>query len=124
MTIHDSTTLALPVLQGLREARKLEQGALYLYVGNGVRAQVEAIVIETFKVFKNEVENQLRKTIKALQSDQGGEYISKEFKDYLKGCVIDYDLESVACILNMVPTKKVDKTPYELWYGKVPNFSY
>ncbi|GKC94509.1 retrotransposon protein, putative, ty1-copia subclass [Tanacetum coccineum] len=35
--------LALPVLQGLRGARKLEQGALYLYVGNGVRAQVEAI---------------------------------------------------------------------------------
>ncbi|GKA35627.1 retrotransposon protein, putative, ty1-copia subclass [Tanacetum coccineum] len=29
--------------QGLREARMLEQGALYLYVGNGVRAQVEAI---------------------------------------------------------------------------------
>ncbi|GJW04795.1 retrotransposon protein, putative, ty1-copia subclass [Tanacetum coccineum] len=29
--------------QGLRGARKLEQGALYLYVGNGVRAQVEAI---------------------------------------------------------------------------------
>nr|GEV88974.1 hypothetical protein [Tanacetum cinerariifolium] len=27
----------------LRGARKLEQGALYLYVGNGVRAQVEAI---------------------------------------------------------------------------------
>ncbi|GJR96763.1 retrotransposon protein, putative, ty1-copia subclass [Tanacetum coccineum] len=22
------------------------------------------------------------------------------------------------------PTKKVDKTPYELWYGKVPNLSY
>ncbi|GKB75839.1 retrotransposon protein, putative, ty1-copia subclass, partial [Tanacetum coccineum] len=29
--------------QGLRGARKLEQEALYLYVGNGVRAQVEAI---------------------------------------------------------------------------------
>ncbi|GJU68028.1 retrotransposon protein, putative, ty1-copia subclass [Tanacetum coccineum] len=28
---------------GLRGARKLKQGALYLYVGNGVRAQVEAI---------------------------------------------------------------------------------
>ncbi|GJT66290.1 retrotransposon protein, putative, ty1-copia subclass [Tanacetum coccineum] len=28
---------------GFREARKLKQGALYLYVGNGVRAQVEAI---------------------------------------------------------------------------------
>ncbi|GJW27395.1 retrotransposon protein, putative, ty1-copia subclass [Tanacetum coccineum] len=35
----------------------------------------------------------------------------------------DYALES-ARILNMVPTKKVDKTPYELWYGKVPNLSY
>ncbi|GJZ83584.1 hypothetical protein Tco_0648757 [Tanacetum coccineum] len=29
--------------QGFREARKLKQGALYLYVGNGVRAKVEAI---------------------------------------------------------------------------------
>ncbi|GJV89095.1 hypothetical protein Tco_1533033 [Tanacetum coccineum] len=30
----------------------------------------------------------------------------------------------VARILNMVSTKKVDKTPYELRYGKVPNLSY
>nr|GEY00594.1 hypothetical protein [Tanacetum cinerariifolium] len=36
----------------------------------------------------------------------------------------DYALESTALILNMVPTKKVDKTPYELWHGKVPNLSY
>ncbi|GKG27220.1 retrotransposon protein, putative, ty1-copia subclass, partial [Tanacetum coccineum] len=36
----------------------------------------------------------------------------------------DYALESSTRILNMVPTKKVDKTPYELWYGKVPNLSY
>ncbi|GJT85766.1 retrotransposon protein, putative, ty1-copia subclass [Tanacetum coccineum] len=41
-------------------------------------------VFETFKVFKNEVENQLGKTIKAIRSDRGGEYISQEFKDYLK----------------------------------------
>ncbi|GKB38525.1 retrotransposon protein, putative, ty1-copia subclass [Tanacetum coccineum] len=122
-------------------------------------------VFETFKVFKNEVENQLGKTIKALQSDRGGEYISQEFKDYLKACEIfqqrtppytpqhnrvsekrnrtlldmvrsmmnlttqplsfwDYALESTTRILNMVPTKQVDKTPYELWYGKVPNLSY
>ncbi|GJR38489.1 retrotransposon protein, putative, ty1-copia subclass [Tanacetum coccineum] len=59
-------------------------------------------VFETFKVFKNEVENQLGKTIKAIRSDQ----------------------ESATRILNMVPTKKVDKTPYELCYGKVPNLSY
>ncbi|GKA21841.1 retrotransposon protein, putative, ty1-copia subclass, partial [Tanacetum coccineum] len=36
----------------------------------------------------------------------------------------DYALESATRILNMVPTKKVDKTPYELWYEKVPNLSY
>ncbi|GJY56499.1 retrotransposon protein, putative, ty1-copia subclass [Tanacetum coccineum] len=36
----------------------------------------------------------------------------------------DYALESATRILNTVPTKKVDKTPYELWYGKVPNMSY
>ncbi|GJY97242.1 putative RNA-directed DNA polymerase [Tanacetum coccineum] len=95
-------------------------------------------VFETFKVFKSEVENQLGKTIKAIRSDRGGEYISQEFKDYLKACGIvqqltppytpqhngDYALESAARILNMVPTKKVDKTPYELWHGKVPNLSY
>ncbi|GJR52181.1 retrotransposon protein, putative, ty1-copia subclass [Tanacetum coccineum] len=182
--------------QGFREARKLKQGVLYLYMGNGVRSQVEAIgsydlvlpnglvicldnchytrgvvllhrlvenddesfdqcvsclsgkmtrksflhrleratdllgiihtdvcgplrhvsrqgasyfisftddynrygyvyllkhkhkVFETFKVFKNEVENQLGKTIKALRSDRGGEYISQKFKDYLKACGI------------------------------------
>ncbi|GJY71429.1 retrotransposon protein, putative, ty1-copia subclass [Tanacetum coccineum] len=131
--------------EGFREARKLKQGALYLYVGNGVRAQVEAIgsydlVFPNglFKVVKNEVENRPEKTTKAFQSDQGGEYISQEFKDYLKACGIvqqltppytpqhngDYALESATRILNMVPTKKVDKTPYELWYGKVPNLSY
>nr|GEU68542.1 hypothetical protein [Tanacetum cinerariifolium] len=42
----------------------------------------------TFKVFKNEVENQLGKTIKALRLDQGGKYISQEFKDYLETCGI------------------------------------
>ncbi|GJU66512.1 retrotransposon protein, putative, ty1-copia subclass [Tanacetum coccineum] len=90
-------------------------------------------VFETFKVFKNEVENQLGKTIKALRSDRGGEYISQEFKDYLKACGIVQHLtppytpqhngmseKRNNTLLNM----KADKTPYELWYGKVPNLSY
>nr|GFC51033.1 retrotransposon protein, putative, Ty1-copia subclass [Tanacetum cinerariifolium] len=90
-----------------------------------------------------------------IRSDCGGEYISQEFKDYLKACGIvqqltppytpqhngvyerrnrtllnmvrsmmslatlplsfwDYALESATRILNMVPTKKVDKTQYKL----------
>nr|GFA89632.1 hypothetical protein [Tanacetum cinerariifolium] len=68
-----------------------------------------------FKVFKAKVELQLGKKIKALRSDRGGEYLSQDFKDYLKSAVR---------ILNMVPTKKVDKTPFEIWHGKVPNLSY
>ncbi|GJT18478.1 retrotransposon protein, putative, ty1-copia subclass [Tanacetum coccineum] len=45
-------------------------------------------VFEIFKVFKNKVENQLGKTIKALRLDRGGKYIIQEFKDYLKACGI------------------------------------
>nr|GEX18039.1 hypothetical protein [Tanacetum cinerariifolium] len=36
----------------------------------------------------------------------------------------DYTLETAARILNMVPTKKVDKTPYEIWHGQAPKLSY
>ncbi|GJT55625.1 retrotransposon protein, putative, ty1-copia subclass [Tanacetum coccineum] len=36
----------------------------------------------------------------------------------------DYALETAARILNMVPTKKVDKTPYEVWHGQSPKLSY
>ncbi|GJV60935.1 retrotransposon protein, putative, ty1-copia subclass [Tanacetum coccineum] len=35
-----------------------------------------------------------------------------------------YALETAAHILNMVPTKKVDRTPYEIWHGKAPKLSY
>ncbi|GJY63306.1 hypothetical protein Tco_0464766 [Tanacetum coccineum] len=35
-----------------------------------------------------------------------------------------YALESAARILNMVPTKKVNKTPYEIWHRKISNLSY
>ncbi|GKF40630.1 hypothetical protein Tco_0123972, partial [Tanacetum coccineum] len=35
--------LAGLVLQGLRESMKLKHGALSLYVGNGIRAAIEAI---------------------------------------------------------------------------------
>ena len=35
-----------------------------------------------------------------------------------------YALETDAFLLNKVPTKSVDKTPYEIWHGKKPNLSY
>ncbi|XP_022864792.1 uncharacterized protein LOC111384708 [Olea europaea var. sylvestris] len=39
--------------------------------------------LEKFKEFQTEVEKQLGKSIKALRSDQGDEYLSQEFKVYL-----------------------------------------
>ncbi|GKD90050.1 retrotransposon protein, putative, ty1-copia subclass [Tanacetum coccineum] len=45
-------------------------------------------VFETFKVFKNEVENQLGKKIKAIRSDRGGEYLSHKFVNHMKSCGI------------------------------------
>ncbi|GKG00270.1 hypothetical protein Tco_0301960 [Tanacetum coccineum] len=35
-----------------------------------------------------------------------------------------YTLESAARILKMVSTKKVERTPYEIWHGKAPKLSY
>nr|GFB22463.1 hypothetical protein [Tanacetum cinerariifolium] len=72
------------------------QGASYFIISTDIYSRYGYVyllkhkheVFETFKVFKNEVENQLGKTIKALRSDRGGEYISQEFKDYLKACGI------------------------------------
>ena len=37
---------------------------------------------EKFRQFKSETEKQLGKTIKAFQSDWGGEYLSREFLDF------------------------------------------
>ena len=45
---------------------------------------------EKFKLFKNEVQNQLGKNIKTLRSDRGGEYLSQNFDDHLK----DYGIVS------------------------------
>ena len=100
-----------------------------------------------------------------LHSNRGGEYLSTEFLDYLKECVIvsqltpprtpqlngvaerrnltlldmvcsmmsraslpisfwGYALETTIHIFNLVPTKKVSKTPHEMWTGKVANLDH
>ena len=120
---------------------------------------------EKFKEFKNEVQNQLGKSIKTLRSDRGGEYLSQEFDDYLKECGIisqltppatpqwngvserrnrtlldmvrsmmsqadlpisfwGHTLETTAFTLNCVPSKSIQKTPYEIWIGKRPSLSF
>nr|GEX07381.1 hypothetical protein [Tanacetum cinerariifolium] len=89
-------------------------------------------VFETFKVFQKEVENQLGKTIKLLRSDHR-ERRNRTLLDMVRSMMSqttlpksfwDYAIETAAHILNMVPTKKVEKTPYEIWHGQDPKLSY
>ena len=51
----------------------------YVYL---MRHKSEAF--EKFKEFRHEVEKQIGKPIKVLRSDRGGEYLSRDFLDYLK----------------------------------------
>ena len=55
----------------------------YIYL---IKQKLETF--EKFKEFKQEVENQLGRKINMLRSNQGGEYLSIEFHDYLKECGI------------------------------------
>nr|GEV58286.1 hypothetical protein [Tanacetum cinerariifolium] len=97
-------------------------------------------VFETFKVFQKEVE---------INSDHGiiahrtPPYIPQhnEVSDRRNRTPLDmvrsmmsqttlpksfwnYALETAASIINMVPTKKFEKTPYEVWHGQAPKLSY
>jgi transposase InsO family protein len=118
-----------------------------------------------FKTYKVEVENQLKRKIKRLRSDRGGEYFSGDFSDF---CVehgiihertlsyspqfnevaerknptltdlVNAMLETsglskewwgeatlTAChVLNNVPTKNKEITPFKEWEKKKLNISY
>ncbi|KAK1426395.1 hypothetical protein QVD17_15066 [Tagetes erecta] len=43
---------------------------------------------EMFKVFQDEVQNQLKRTIEVLRSDRGGEYLNDAFQEHLRSCAI------------------------------------
>ncbi|KAG8485844.1 hypothetical protein CXB51_019240 [Gossypium anomalum] len=153
-------------VQGLQRSRTLARGDVDLRVRNGARVAALAArggfhyfitftddfsryeyvylichkleALEKFKEFKNEVQNQLGKTIKTLRSDRGGEYSSLEFDDLLEKCGIvlqltppgtpqwngGHALETTAFTLNRVPSKSVQKTPYKMWTGKRPSMSF
>nr|KAJ0185882.1 hypothetical protein LSAT_V11C900464960 [Lactuca sativa] len=92
-------------LEGLKNARELRDGDLELHIGNETRVAIKAIgkyylllpnvdlehkneAFNVFKVFQNELHNQLGKKIKTIRSDRGGEYLSYEFDEHVKNCGI------------------------------------
>ncbi|GKA65283.1 zinc finger, CCHC-type containing protein [Tanacetum coccineum] len=92
---------------------------------------------DTFKEFKNSIENELRTTLKMLRTDRGGEFTSNEFMLYCKENGIARQLTApyspqqngvveavrhAIYILNSVPTKALeDITPYEAIKQRKPN---
>nr|GEV91010.1 retrotransposon protein, putative, Ty1-copia subclass [Tanacetum cinerariifolium] len=71
-------------------------------------------VFETFKVFQNEVENQLDKKIKAIRSNRGGEYLSHEFVNHMKSCGIVSQLTLPYAPQHNEVTKRRNKTLHDM----------
>ncbi|CAL9078820.1 unnamed protein product, partial [Musa textilis] len=57
----------------------------FLRYGHVYLIKYKSEAFEKFKKYKNEVKNQTGKSIKALRSDRGCEYLSTEFTQFLKG---------------------------------------
>ncbi|KAL0407710.1 UNVERIFIED_CONTAM: Retrovirus-related Pol polyprotein from transposon TNT 1-94 [Sesamum radiatum] len=131
---------------------------------NLVSGSLKDEALEAFKLYKNEVENQLSKTIKAVRSDRGGEYgapfeefcskfgiihqttapyspqsngiaerKNRTLKEMMNAMLINSGLPqnlwgeailSANHILNKVPHKDKNETPYELWKGHKPSYKY
>ncbi|GJU69636.1 retrotransposon protein, putative, ty1-copia subclass [Tanacetum coccineum] len=90
-------------------------------------------VFETFKVFQNEVGNQLGKKIKAIRSDRGGKYPSHEFVNHMNSYGIISQItppytpqhnEASERRNRTLLDMKVERTPYEIWHGKASKLSY
>ncbi|KAK8572872.1 hypothetical protein V6N12_028912 [Hibiscus sabdariffa] len=130
-----------------------------------VGASVSGIYVIDVNMSTSTSWNQQGKSIKALRSDRGGEYLSQDFDELLKECGIishltppgtpqwngvserrnrtlldmvrsmmshsdlstsfwGHALETTAFTLNRVPSKSVQKMPYEMWTRKRPNMSF
>ncbi|GJZ47510.1 zinc finger, CCHC-type containing protein [Tanacetum coccineum] len=115
--------------KGFKRSRKLKPGALSLYIGNGQRVAVEAIGSYDL-CFPSGLVIVLHNCHYAPSITRGVISVSRLYgslhvsQTTLPKSFWDYALKSATHILNMVPTKKVEKTPYELWYGQAPKLSY
>ncbi|GKB72421.1 retrotransposon protein, putative, ty1-copia subclass [Tanacetum coccineum] len=61
------------------------------------------------------------KRIEKLQHDR---LLNSTDLKAFENAFLDYTLETAECILNMVLTKKVEKTPYEVWHRQALKMSY
>ncbi|GJU39005.1 zinc finger, CCHC-type containing protein [Tanacetum coccineum] len=132
------------------ELYSFPKSALDLYVGNGNRVAVEAIRSfdltlpsgmkritklqhdgllestddESFDVCVFCISGKMERKPFTHGSERTDDLLGLIYSDVCGSFRTTSREDSVAPILNMVSTKKVNKTPYEIWHGKVPNLSY
>ncbi|RDX82698.1 hypothetical protein CR513_36482, partial [Mucuna pruriens] len=94
--------------------------------------------LDVFKSFKVVVELQLKKKIEVIKSDRGGEYygrngrlVPRPFALFSESVELFHNtpcqgeaLKTVIYILNRVPSKAANKTPYKLWTDKKPSIKH
>ncbi|GJR06068.1 reverse transcriptase domain-containing protein, partial [Tanacetum coccineum] len=98
-------------------ARLVDNGFIQCFTNYGVLVSKNNVLyLMLLRVMTHQSERRNRTLLNMVRSMMNLTTFSLSFWDYA--------LETAIRILNMVPNKKVDKTPYELWYGKVPNLSY
>ncbi|GJX35609.1 hypothetical protein Tco_0247166 [Tanacetum coccineum] len=109
--------------EGFREARKLKQGALYLYVGNGVRAQVEAIGSYDL-VLPNDLVICLEKCHYAPPITRGVVSVHRLVENGFVQCFTDFGIsvsKNNVHYFNVIPSNGI----YEIdMHDLVPNYNF
>ncbi|GKA52314.1 retrovirus-related pol polyprotein from transposon TNT 1-94, partial [Tanacetum coccineum] len=92
--------------------------------------------IDKFVLYKNEVENQLRKIIKVVQIDRQNGIAERKnctLKEMVTAMLISFGMSqdmweeailTATYLLNKIPRKEKEETLYELWMGRKPSYQY
>nr|GEY87728.1 Pol polyprotein [Tanacetum cinerariifolium] len=104
----------------------------YVYL---LKSKDEAI--DKFFLYKTKVENQLGKKIKSVRSDKGAKRYCRKEEPYPERMVTAMLISSgmsqdmwgeavlmATYLLNKIPRKEKEDTPYELWMGQKPSYQY
>nr|GEW56939.1 hypothetical protein [Tanacetum cinerariifolium] len=127
----------------LRGSRKMKPCALSLYVGKGQRAAVEAIgsyhlslpsglvIVLNNCHYAPSITRGIISVSRLYDDGHVNRFVDHSIQVSRNNMVYfsvvpqdDYSLETAACILNIVPSKNVKKTPYEVWHRQAPKISY
>ncbi|GJW08266.1 retrotransposon protein, putative, ty1-copia subclass [Tanacetum coccineum] len=147
--LEEEIVLRLPSCSGLRGSRKLKPGALSLYVGIMIKhAPLKQLDLSFMspsvggrwyrsQEFLDNLKKHgiiVQRTPPYMPQHNGvSERRNRTLLDMVRFMMSqtnlpksfwDYALETATHILNMVLTKKVGKTPYEVWHGQAPKLSY